>query len=104
MNSNIHLKKNDLNEYFKAISHYLRVHSLSGFYNGRSMNILVFFVVLAEVQVTFLSVNKNLSRQGLSSPCRIRQRFAACCYLSQKYLAIRQRTCSKQRKKILVGG
>ena len=31
MNSKIHLSKNSLNEYFKAILHYFRVHSLSGF-------------------------------------------------------------------------
>ena len=31
MNSNIHLRKNSLNEYIKAISHYFRVHSHSGF-------------------------------------------------------------------------
>ena len=74
-------------------------------YNGRSMNILVFFVALAEVQVFFLSVNKNLPRQGFRALVESGNVvFAACCYLSQKYLAIRQRTCSKQRKKILVGG
>ena len=31
MNSKIHLRKNSSNEYFKTISHYLRVYSLSGF-------------------------------------------------------------------------
>ena len=31
MNSKIHFGKNSLNEYFKTISHYLRVYSLSGF-------------------------------------------------------------------------
>ena len=31
MNSKIHLKKNSSNEYFKTISHYFRVHSISGF-------------------------------------------------------------------------
>ena len=30
MNSKIHLRKNSLNEYFKTISHYFRVYSLSG--------------------------------------------------------------------------
>ena len=31
MNSKIHLRKNSSNEYFKTISHYFRVYSLSGF-------------------------------------------------------------------------
>ena len=31
MNSKIHLRKNNSNEYFKTISHYFRVYSLSGF-------------------------------------------------------------------------
>ena len=31
MNSKIHLRKNSLNEYFKAISPYFRVYSLLGF-------------------------------------------------------------------------
>ena len=31
MNSKIHLTKNSLNKYFKAILHYFRVYSLSGF-------------------------------------------------------------------------
>ena len=31
MNSKIHLRKNSSNEYFKIISHYFRVYSLSGF-------------------------------------------------------------------------
>ena len=31
MNSKMHLRKNSSNEYFKTISHYLRVYSLSGF-------------------------------------------------------------------------
>ena len=31
MNSKIHLRKNSSNEYFKTISHYLLVYSLSGF-------------------------------------------------------------------------
>ena len=35
---NIHLRKNSLNEYFKAISHFFRVYSLSGFI----MNMLIF--------------------------------------------------------------
>ena len=33
MNSKIHLTKNSLNEYFKSISHYFRVYSLSGWRN-----------------------------------------------------------------------
>ena len=71
-------------------------------YNGRSMNIVVFFVALTEVQVFFLSVNKNLPRQGFRALVASGNVvFTVCSYLSQKYLAIRQRTCSKQRKKIL---
>ena len=31
MNSKMHLRKNSSNEYFKTISHYLLVYSLSGF-------------------------------------------------------------------------
>ena len=31
MNSKIHLRKNSSHEYFKTISHYFRVYSLSGF-------------------------------------------------------------------------
>ena len=31
MNPKIHLRKNSSNEYFKTISHYFRVYSLSGF-------------------------------------------------------------------------
>ena len=31
MNSKIHSRKNSSNEYFKTISHYFRVYSLSGF-------------------------------------------------------------------------
>ena len=105
MNSNIHLRKNSLNEYFKATSHYFLVHSLSGFITALDENVLVFFVAHAEVQVAFLSVFKNRPQQGFPAPCRIRQ----CCVCSlllfeQKYLAIRQRTCSKQRMKNLVGG
>ena len=30
MNSKVHLRKNSLNKYLKAISHYFRVYSLSG--------------------------------------------------------------------------
>ena len=57
MNSKIHLRKNSSNEYFKTISHYLCVYSLSGFTVVRSINGLVFFfAAFAEVQVTVLSV------------------------------------------------
>ena len=45
MNSKIHLRKNSTNEYFRTISHYLRVYSLSGFTVGRSINGQVFFFV-----------------------------------------------------------
>ena len=65
MNSKIHLRKNSSNEYFKTISHYFRVYSLSGFKIGRSINgVVFFFAALAEVQVTVLSV-LNLPRKGL---------------------------------------
>ena len=75
MNSKIHLRKNSSNEYFKTISHYLRVYSLSGFTVGRSINGLVFFfAAFAEVQVTVLSV-LNLPRQGFPATCPVRH----CC-------------------------
>ena len=78
MNSKIHLRKNSSNEYFKTISHYLRVYSLSGFTVGRSINGLVFFfAAFAEVQVTVLSV-LNLPRQGFPATCPI----GHCCVCS----------------------
>ena len=43
MNSKIHLRKNSSNMYFKTISRYLRVYSLSGFTVGRLINGPVFF-------------------------------------------------------------
>ena len=66
------LRKNSLNEYFKAISRYFRVHSLSGF------------------TTAVLSVS-NLSRkkfQPLVESGTVV--FAARCYLPRKYFAIRQ--------------
>ena len=75
MNSKIHLRKNSSNEYFKTISHYLRVYSLSGFTVGRSINGLVFFfAAFAEVQVAVLSV-LNLPRQGFPATCPV----GHCC-------------------------
>ena len=75
MNSKMHLRKNSSNEYFKTISHYLRVYSLSGFTVGRSINGLVFFfAAFAEVQVTVLSV-LNLPRQGFPATCLV----GHCC-------------------------
>ena len=75
MNSKIHLRKNTSNLYFKTISHYLRVYSLSGFTVGRSINELVFFfAAFAEVQVTVLSV-LNLPRQGFPATCPV----GHCC-------------------------
>ena len=59
MNSKIHLRKNSLNEYFKAIPHSLRVYSLSGF------------------TTAVLSVS-NLSRQGIPATCRV----GHCCVCS----------------------
>ena len=44
MNSKMHLGKISFSKYFKAIYHYFRVYSLSGF-NSRSMYALVFFFV-----------------------------------------------------------
>ena len=83
MNSKIHLRKNSSNEYFKTISHYLRVYSLSGFTVGRSINGLVFFfAAFAEVQVTVLSV-LNLPRQGFSTTCPI----GHCCVCSPRLFA-----------------
>ena len=54
MNSKIHLRKNSLNENFKAVSHHFRG----------------FFAALAEVHVAVLSV-LNLPRQGFPSTCQI---------------------------------
>ena len=72
MNSKIHLRKNSLNEYFKAISHSFRVYSLPGF------------------TTAVLSVS-NLSRQGIPATCRVGHCvFAARCYLPQKDYAIRR--------------
>ena len=83
MNSKIHLRKNSSNEYFKTISHYLRVYSLSGFTVGRSINGLVFFfAAFAEVQVTVLSV-LNLPRQGFPATCPI----GHCCVCSPRLFA-----------------
>ena len=83
MNSKIHLRKNSSNEYFKTISHYLRVYSLSGFTVGRSINGLVFFfAAFAEVQVTVLSV-LNLPRQGFPTTCPI----GHCCVCSPRLFA-----------------
>ena len=95
MNSKIHLRKNSSNEYFKTISHYLRVYSLSGFTVGRSINGLVFFfAAFAEVQVTVLSV-LNLLRQGLPLVQLGTVVLPVRCYLPHKYFAIRQRTINR---------
>ena len=93
MNSKIHLRKNSSNEYFKTISHYFRVYSLSGFLKiRRSINgVVFFFAAIAEVQVTVLSV-LNLPRQGLPLVQLGTVVLAARCFLPQKYFAIRQRT------------
>ena len=82
VNSKIHLRKNSSNEYFKTISHYLRVYSLSGFTVGRSINGLVFFAAFAEVQVTVLSV-LNLPRQGFPATCPVRH----CCVCNPRLFA-----------------
>ena len=83
MNSKIHLRKNSSNEYFKTISHYLRVYSLSGFTVVCSINGLVFFfAAFAEVQVTVLSV-LNLPRQGFPATCPI----GHCCVCSPRLFA-----------------
>ena len=83
MNSKIHLRKNSSNLYFKTISHYLRVYSLSGFTVGRSINGLVFFfAAFAEVQVTVLSV-LNLPRQGFPATCPV----GHCCVCNPRLFA-----------------
>ena len=83
MNSKMHLRKNSSNEYFKTISHYLRVYSLSGFTVGRSINGLVFFfAAFAEVQVTVLSV-LNLPRQGFPATCPV----GHCCVCHPRLFA-----------------
>ena len=83
MNSKIHLRKNSSNEYFKTISHYLRVYSLSCFTVGRSINGLVFFfAAFAEVQVTVLSV-LNLPRQGFPATCPV----GHCCVCNPRLFA-----------------
>ena len=74
MNSKIHVRKNSLNKYFKAILHYFRVYSLSGFTTAARWTHLVFF---AEVQVAILLV-LNLPRQGFPATCRI----GHCCVCS----------------------
>ena len=95
MNLKIHLTKNNSNEYFKTISHYFRVYSLSGFKEAGSINGMVFFfAALAEVQVTVLSV-LNLPRQGLPLVQLGTVVLAARCFLPQKYFAIRQRTINR---------
>ena len=101
MNSKIHLRKNSLNEYFKAILHYIRVLFTLGLYICRSMKALTFFfVALAEVQVAVLSV-LNLPRQGFLATCRI----GHCCVCSPLLFAaeilairhvIRQRTVNRR--------
>ena len=78
---------NSSNEYFKTISHYFRVYSLSGSING----LVFFFAALAEVQVTVLSV-LNLPQQGHPLVQLGTVVFAARCYLPQKYFAIGKRT------------
>ena len=97
MNSKVNVRKNSLNEYFKAILHYFCVYSLSGFiYNSHAINtlsLLFFFATLAKVQVAVLSV-LNLPQQGSPATCRIAHFvFATHCYLSQKYFAICQAIC-----------
>ena len=82
-NSKMHLRKNSSNLYFKTISHYLRVYSLSGFTVGRSINGLVFFfAAFAEVQVTVLSV-LNLPRQGFPATCPV----GHCCVCNPRLFA-----------------
>ena len=82
--SKIHLRKNSSNEYFKTISRYLRVFSLSGFTVGRSINGLVFFFPAhrTEVQVTVLSM-LNLPQQGFPATCPV----GYCCVCNPRLFA-----------------
>ena len=105
MNSNIHLRKNSLNNYFKTTSHYFLVHSLSGFIRAARWTYSSSLLLSLKFRLPFCRCLSDSPQQGFPAPCRIRQ----CCVCSlllfeQKYLAIRQRTCSKQRMKNLVGG
>ena len=78
MNSKTHLRKNNLNEHFKAISHYFLVYLLSGCLMGaRWTHSFFFFAALGEVQVAVLSV-LNLPRQGFPATCQI----GHCCVCS----------------------
>ena len=64
-------EENSLNEYFKTISHYFRVH------RSRWTHWSFFFAALAEVQVVVLSV-LNLLWQGFPASCPI----GHCCVCS----------------------
>ena len=83
-------EENSLNEYFKTVSHYFRVKSLSGFIwatRSRWKHWSFFFAAVAEVQVTVLSVlHIDQDFQLVHSGTVV---FAARC-LPQKYFAIRR--------------
>ena len=96
MNSRICLRKNSINEYFKAISHYLRVYSLSGFImaaqwthpSSSSLLSLKFRSPFFQCQVFHGKDFQPPVESGTAV-------FAACCYLPQKYFVIRQRTVNR---------
>ena len=59
MNSMIHLRKNSLSEYFKAISHYFRVYSLSGFISSTRWTHLSFSLLSWSSSRRFFGVKSS---------------------------------------------
>ena len=77
MNSKIHLRKNSLSEYFKAISHSVFIHSRALYRPLDERTRL--FRCSPKVQVAVFSV-LNLPRQGFLATCRI----GHCCVCSHR--------------------
>ena len=77
-NSKIHLRENSLNEYFKTISHYFRVYSLSGFITAARRTHSSSFSLLSlkfrsrrsfVVKPSTARISSHLSKTGHSSLC-----------------------------------
>ena len=94
MNSKIQLRKNSLNEYFRAILHYFRVYSLWGFMTATQWTHSSLLLSLKFRLPFFLC--KFFHGKDFQPLVESGTVFAARCYLPQKYFVIHQLTVHKR--------